>query len=422
MKRSAPNRTAYDRTAYQPKPVERIEVEDGHIKKRTILLIIAIVVAVAAFAYGIANYTHVDTGWREIEIDTKEMNCSQDFVFNYYLGGGGASALSEYRALVSLYSTATERAYRIFNSYEAFTGGNNLYAVNQSVNAPVHVDPVLYQAFELIERLDSRYVYLAPVYAEYHSLFFCNEDWETEGYDPYQNADIREYFAQAAAFAQDPEQVHVELLGNNTLQLNVSEEYAAFAEENGISTYVDFFWMKDAFIVDFLANTMENSGYTRGAISSYDGFVRCLSDEQLSYSYHFYDLLQGSSICNAARLNYTGGTSLVHLHSFPIDPSKEIYYYQFEDGAVRHAYADLSDGLSKAAVPAMIATSREMGCAETLLRLLPLYAADTLDQDGLAQLTAEGIFPLYSVDRRIITSSPEVMLDDVLEGYEVVAP
>lgn len=413
-------RTAPDRTAYRPKPVERVEVEERHVKGRTILLVIAIVVAVGAFVHVISTFTHVDTGWREIEANTSEMNCSQDFVFHYDLGASGMSAIAENRALVSLYTEATEKAYRVFNSQEAFP--QNLVVLNRNVNVPVQVDPVLYQAFELIDRLGSRYVYLAPVYAEYHNLFFCNDDWETEGYDPYQNADMSEYFAQVAAFARNPEDIRVELLGDNILQLTVSEEYAAFAMENGIVNYVDFYWMKDAFIIDYLAQVMEDNGYNRGAISSYDGFVRCLGEEQLGYSYYFYDLLKDSVACNAARLNYQGGTSLVYLHSFPINADKEIYYYQFRDGTVRTAYADIADGKSKAVTPAMIATSRTVGCAETLLRLLPLYATDTLNAEGLSQLSAEGIFPLYSVEKRIITTSPDVMLDEVLEGYQVIAP
>lgn len=415
-------RTAPDRTAYQPKPVDRVEVHEGNVKARTILLVLAILIAVIAFSFAIGSATKVDTGWREIEADTAEMNCGQDFEFSYYLGGSGISATAEHKAIVTLYTQATETAYRVFNTQEAFEGTNNLFFLNRNINTPVQVDPLLYQAFGLVQQLESRYVYLAPVYAEYNSLFFCNDDWETEGYDPYQNADISDYFQQVAAFARDPASVNVELLGNNTLQLNVSEAYATFAKENGIVNYVDFYWMKDAFIIDYLAQVMEDNGYNRGAISSYDGFVRCLSEEQLSYSFNFYDLLQDSTACQAARLNYTGGTSLVHLHSFPLNPQKEMYYYQFEDGSVRTAYVDMADGRSKSVTPTMIATSRSAGCAETLLRLLPYYAADALDEAGLAQLTQAGIYPLYSLDKRIITTSDQVTLDEVFEGYQVVNP
>ena len=63
-------RTAPDRTAYQPKPVERVEVHEGNIKARIIFLILAVLIAVIAFSFAIGSATKVDTGWREIEAAT----------------------------------------------------------------------------------------------------------------------------------------------------------------------------------------------------------------------------------------------------------------------------------------------------------------------------------------------------------------
>lgn len=414
-------RTAPDRTAYQPKPVERVELDEKNTKARITLVILAVVIAVIAFGYAIGSSTSVDHGWREIEADgAAGMNCSQDFQFNYYLGGSGMSAAAELKAITNLYTQATTTAYHAFNANELGQGTNNLFFLNRNVNTPIQVDPVLYQAFETVNSLDSRYVFMAPVFAEYHSLFFCSEDWETAGFDPYQNEDIRQYVAQVAAFARSPEHVRIDLMGDHTLQLTVSDEYLAFAKENGIVNLVDFYWMKDAFIIDYLARVMEENGYNRGAISSYDGFVRCLSADQLGYSFHLYDLLEGSTVCKAARLNYTGCTSLVHLHSFPLNKEKELYFYQFDDGTVRTPHVDMADGLSKTALPALIGTSRTVGCAEMLLRLLPYYAADNLDAAGLRRL--EGIYPLYCTEKRIMTTTPDVTLDEVFEGYEVIPP
>ena len=418
MKRSAP-----DRTVFQPKPVHRVEVHDGHARVRIILAALAVVIAVAAFACAIGALTRVDQGWREIEVSSSgEMNCSQDFIFSYDLSGSGMAAAAELKAITALYTEATERTYRVFSAYEACEEANNLYALNRSVNTPIQVDPLLYQTFEQLERLGSRYVYLAPVYAEYQSLFFCTEDWETEGFDPYQNEDIRLFVGQAAAFARSPADVRVELLGNSTLQLTVSDAYLSFAAEYGIVNLVDFSWMKNAFIIDTLAQVMEDAGYNRGVISSYDGFVRSLSAPQLCYSYNLYDRPQGQQVCKAACLSYAGGTSLVSLRNFPLNPQKEIFYYQFADGTVRTAFADLKDGMSRSVLPAMLATSHSASCAETLLRLLPFYAAETLDEAGIMALVDQGVFPLYPLNGGIVATDSEVTLDDVAEGYQVIRP
>lgn len=414
------NRTARDRTYDQPKPVERVELNEKHPRARMIILIAAIVVALIAFGHIIVTRATVTNGWREIEANTTadRVNVGQDFSFLYHLGSSGVSAAAESKALVILYTDAATEAYRIFNHHEAFEGVNNLYTLNQQVNTPVQVDPALYQAFELIDRLNSRYVYLAPVYAEYHNLFFCNDDWETVSFDPYQNEEVRAYFAQAAEFAADSAEVNVDLLGDNTVQLTVSDRYLAFAEEYGITSFVDFYWMTDAFVIDYLAQVIEENGYDKGVLSSYDGFTRCLSNTDIEYSYPVYDELENSLILTAATMNYAGGTTLVNLHRMPLNTEKEIYYYRFDDGSVRSAHADIADGLSKAVTRVMIATSDSMGCAEALMRLMPVYAADALDEAAVSQLTEEGLYPLYCVDRQVFSTDPDVTLTDVKEGYQ----
>lgn len=413
-------RTAPDRTVNQPKPVQRIELDEKHVKKRIILIVVLVLIAIAAFAHVIINKATVASGWREIEANSSsKVNCSQNFVFDYNLGASGLSASAENKAIVKLYTEATEKAYRVFNSRETFEGENNICSLNRNVNTPLEIPQELYSAFEKLESLSSRYHYLAPVYADYHSLFFCGEDWETAGFDAYQNADVRAYFKEIAAFAGNPGHVQVQLLGNNTAKLFVSEEYLAYAREYGIAEFVDFYWMNDAFIIDYLAEIMEKSGYTRGAISSYNGFVRCLSDSREGYSFFLYDTYSEGITANAARLNYPGGTSLVHLHNMPLNIEKEIYYYQFSDGSVRTAYLDMDDALNKTVTPVMIATSESAGCVETLMRLLPLYAADQLDEGAVMNLRRFDIHPVYIKGREIITTDDRVTVSHLFEGYTV---
>lgn len=64
---------------------------------------------------------------------------------------------------------------------------------------------------------------------------------ETVDFDPYQNEEIAAYFAEISAFAQDEHAVQIELLGENRIKLFVSEEYLAYASEEGISDFIDFY-------------------------------------------------------------------------------------------------------------------------------------------------------------------------------------
>ena len=413
-------RTAADRTANQPKPVERVEVNEHGTKKRIVLLVVAILVALGAFTYAISTLVTVESGWREIEATSaSEMNCAQDFTFQYYLGGSGADAAAENKELSMLYTQATEKAYQIFNAREASLEYNNLYYLNRTLNQPVQVPRELYAAFELVEKTGSRYIYLGPAFQEYHSLFFCTEDWETEGFDPYQNGDQKEYLQKVAQFAADPAHIQLQLMGDNTVRLAVSEEYQAFAREYGIVDFIDLYILQDAFIVDFLAESMENAGYNRGMISCYDGYTRCLSEGQLSYTDHLYNPTDPKHVEKAADVQLMGGTALVKLHEMRLNTRKELYYYQFENGDMRTAYLDEQDALCKAALPVLYATAYDMGCAEAAMRLLPLYATDVLDEAGFMALAGEGIYPLYCDGNTIVSTDPAVTLSAVAQGYTV---
>mgnify|MGYP000381736068 CR=1 FL=1 len=413
-------RYAAERSANQPKPVEKVEVKEGGTKKRIVLLIVAILVALGAFTYAISTLVTVEKGWRVIEATSaSEMNCAQDFTFQYYLGGSGANAAAENKELSMLYTKATEDAYQIFNAREASLTYNNLYYLNRRPNQPVQVPQELYAAFELVEKTGSRYMYLGPAFQEYHSIFFCTEDWETESFDPYQNEDQKAYLQAVAQFAADPAHVQVQLMGDNTVQLYVSESYLAFARENGIVDFVDLYLLQDAFIVDYLAETIEKAGYNRGMLSSYDGYTRCLSESQISYTTPLYNPVDATHVEKAADVQVMGGTALVQMHSMPFNARKELYYYQFKNGDTRTAYLDEKDGLCKAAVPVLFATSREMSCAEAALRLMPFYAADTLDENGLKALEAEGLYPLYCEGKNLLSADPQVTLKPVTEGYTV---
>lgn len=413
-------RTAADRTANQPQPVERVNVNEKGTKKRVVLLIVAILVALGAFGYGIGTLTNVETGWYVIEATSaSEMNCAQDFVFRYDLGNSGISAAAENKALSMLYTEVTEKAYQIFNARENSLPYNNIYFLNRNINQPVQVDAALYNAFALSEETGSRYMYLGPAFQEYHSLFFCTEEWETEGYDPYQNEDQKAYLARIAAFACDPAHIQLQLMGDNTVQLNVSEEYQAFAKEYGIWDFLDLYLLKNAFIIDYLADTLQNAGYTRGVLSSYDGYTRCLSEQGFTYANPVYAPVDALHVTEAARVQYPGGTAVVQFHSMPLNTQKELYYFQFKNGDTRTAYLDEKDGLCKAAIPFLSVTGRERGCAEMALQLMPLYAAETLDMHALQALEGEGIYPLYCDGNVIHITDPAMTAEAVEEGFSI---
>jgi hypothetical protein len=389
------SRTAKNRDLPHPKPVQKIELSEKNVKLRILFIVLFLALALAAFTRGIQGLLTTESGYVTITPQSSaELNCSSEFVFQYNLGAGHASATAEKKAITALYTDAAVTAFQVFHKEQAFDGVYNVYYINQHPGEVIEVDELLYQAFLQLEESGRRDLYLAPIYAEYENLFGCQEDSLAYNFDPYRNEELREEFAKTAEFINDPDAVQVVLLGDNKIKLQVSEEYAAYWEETGYASYIDFSWMKNAFIIDYLADVMMENGYTRGSISSYDGFVRNLDDSGNAYSFNLYDRV-GQTVYPAATMEYSGAAAIVYLRSYKMNSLDAQHYYELENGEVRTPYVDTADGLCKNALNNLVSYSYKEGCAAVLLRMMPLYIADAFDKTAVAALSSEGIYSVY---------------------------
>ncbi len=388
----------------------------AHSGRRLAAAVILLVVGVVALAYAFTGLFAAKKGWQEIEADTKngEIGCGGDFVLLYELGASGESVSAEKRGLTAVYTDATVQAARLFDSALSYEGVHNIWYINRHPNEAVDVDPALYQALEQVAASGDRSLYLGPVYEIYNGLFSCADDAQTADFDPRQNASLREYFARCAAYGADPSSVDLELLGDGKVKLVVSEEYLAFAREQEIERFIDLYWMKNAFIADYLAQTLIENGYTRGALSSYDGFMCNLGGGEESFAIDVYD-----RAVPAGSMTYAGQMSLVYLRGYPGNGMDGRRFYEMADNTVLSAYLDPADGLCKTAWDDLLAYARGGSCGRTVLALAPLFVAERPDTGGLEALAREGIFTVRCENGQVRCTDPDLPVT-AEEGYTAV--
>ena len=402
------------------RPVQRVELSERNPKQRFIAVIICLLVASAAFIYALNGLMSNDSGWTNIEVSSSaETNCGEDFIFQYYIGAGSVDATAERKALTLLYTDIMVKSYELFHNDEAFEDVTNIYEINQHPNEVLEVDPVLYQAFETVVESGRREIYLAPIYVEYKNLFFCEDDSQTVNYDVEQNADLSDYFAQVLPYCNDPSMVNVELLGENRIRLAVSEQYLSFAKENQIEDFVDFGWMKNAFICDYAAEELAEKHYTFGNLTSCDGFTRNLDvkmgeRQEMEYAFNIYDR-QGNTIYPAGVMNYTGAISIVSLHNYPMSEKEKYNYYEFKNGDIRTYYIDATDGRCRSSVNNLVSYSGEKGCAGVLLDVLPLYISEEMDAKALKDLSKWGTDSIYGDNGVLFYTEEALSLTDLYE-------
>ena len=382
------------------------------------LAAVLLVMGAAALVYAMMLLYGAKGGWQSIDAEiTGNLSCAGDFSLTYELGAGEEKVSAENRALSVLYTSAAERAYVLFD-VDAEPAGGSLSWLNAHPNEDVVLDPALYKALEEVAASGDRTLYMGPAWGYYENVFACGDDAMTADFDPAQNGDTKAWYAACAAYANDPASVDVELLGDDTVRLKVSEEYLAFAEENELDAFLDFGWMKNAFIADYLADTLLDHGYTHGALSSYDGFHRCLDDRDVVYGLGIWDRMEGDPI-QAAAMTYAGQRRMVSLRDYPVDEQSAGRFYTFRDGHILTPYMDPADGLTRCAVHNLTGYSDTLSCGELALKLAPIYVADSLDEAALEALAGEGVYTAWCEDGKVLYTDPDIELVDLYETDEL---
>lgn len=413
-------RTARDnRDLPHPRPVEKIQLSDEHVGRRLAATVILLVIGAAALAYAFAQMAAPESGWQTIEASTAQgPSLSGELTLLYELGTGEESPSAEGSAISALYSDACRTLYQLFHTTESFESVTNLRDLSLHPNETLTVDEVLYRALETVQRSGDRTIYLGPVYERYNGLFSCQTDEERAAFDPRLSADVAREYETLAAYARDQSAIDLRLLEDQQVCLYVSEDYLAFARREGVERFLDFGWLKNAFVVDAVAEQMMEAGFTHGVISSYDGFQRNLDSRETAYGQNVLDYADGT-LYTAAVLSYQGPRSMVCLRNFAVEELDGHRICRLESGEMRTTYLSPEDGLCRSAVHDLIGYSQELGCGETALKLAPVYVAETLDPGALEGLAREGIQSVYCKDWVIHATEPDVEITQLYEGDEV---
>jgi len=406
------SKNARDKRPYI-RPVTRIQLSENNVKLRMILIVVVLSIAVVAVVYGLMSMLNTEPGWQEVEVSSANANCSQDFVLMYEFGKDGVSATEEYRAVSGMYTQLTEFGYQIFSADAQIPDLGNVYFLNRHPNERVIVAHELYLALELLEKYESRYLFLGPVYDVYDAVFLSETSAEAALYDPVRNPELAAYVQETATFCADPDMIHVELLGDDQVELVVAEEYLVYARENGIETLLDFGWMTNAFIADYMAETLAASQYTNGYLASYDGFTRNLDDRGNRYSFNLFDRME-NTISMPARMHYDVPMSIVFLRNYPLSEQDRWHYFAYDDGDIATTMLSPVNGMRENATDNLVGYSTDFGCAEILLQMAPYFIAPELAEEKL--LSMERVEFIWGQDNALWYTDPEAELEILAES------
>lgn len=394
---------------FEGKRLHHFELSGANRTVRWVLIVILLVIAAVALSAGLMGALQTNAGWQTVEGNTTGLNCGDEFVLRYEFGAGDLSATAENKQLQQLYGKALEDAWKLFFNEAGATDLNGIHAINANPNREITVDEGLYKALTQMVQSGSRALYLAPVYAAYDGVFYSETDADAAQYDPALDDAQRSYVQALAQWAMDPDMIELRLLGENRVLLQVSEEYLAFRQEQEITNLVDFGWLRNAFIADYIADLMTENGLTNGFIASVDGFTRNLDRRDNSYVLNLFNL-GDAGIDQAGTIEYSGPMSLVFLRAYPMYDQAFHRYYCYADGRIVTAMIDPVDGMSKAALSNLVSYSEDLGCGQLALAMMPVFVADDFDETALQSLVSQNIYSIWFRDHQIHFNQPDLTL------------
>lgn len=387
----------------EPKPITRVEISEKNQTLRIVAAVLLLVIGAVGITVGIMSLLNKETGWQNVQANVQERNCSEQFLLQYNFAGSGAEATALNTQLQTAYGEACVKAYQLFTPDEAIEGVQNVYYVNHHPNEVVTVDPVLYAAFEKVA--DTPWIYMGPAYAHYNNIIFNAEEAIVPSLDPVQSGEAAEYVGTIAEFAADRNAVKLELLGNYQVRLAVSQEYLDFAAKEEFDTFIDFAYMTNAFIIDYLADTLIDRGLTDGYLVSADGFTRNL-DSKHKFSFNIFDRVE-NTVYPAAVMEYQGPISIVFLKDYTTGNS-DVNYREVGSRFV-HLMADPADGIYRTAQENLVSYSYDTGCADVLLKMLPGFVGSNF-------VVPEGVFSVWCEGGTVCYNDSTVTMGQLLQG------
>ena len=364
-----------------PKPVKKIELNEKNVKLRFILFILSFLVVVACAILIFVNLFKKESGFTTIEA-YPTINMQNDFVFSYDVGNTDLSITEEINNLSNKYTSLLEFSYIQFDIYSDHNQKNINY-INNHINQDIQISELLYDSIEDVVNENEKLLYLAPIYAYYNDMFSTELDLNM--LDPYQNINVQNYFKDILDYINS-NSIKINLLSNNTINLYVSEDYINYLNENDVFYYIDFGFLKNSFIIDYIAENLLLAGYNKGNIKSYDGYFVNL-DSSLDYNF-VIDVLDnvnnfGSRVCN---FTVKGKTSVVQFRNFMYYQNDIYRYVKMPDNSYRHIYIDYNDGLSKSSTNSLTSYSTELSCSEIALKTYRGFISDNFSLAATDQI------------------------------------
>ena len=326
---------------------DRIQVSEKHVGLRVVFFVVAVLVAVGAFSYGISALGAKQSGYQPIEAsaDADAPFYNKEVTFSYYLEGSSGAIKKATKELVGVYTPILAAAYKQLDSENEYAGAVSIGALNNHLGEEIGVSTELYAVLKdayarTLERRNFN-MFAGALFAEWKSVLILDDP---EGFDPLTNDAMAARFADIAAQVSDLDNFSLEFLDDekHIVRFFVSDEYSAFCNEMEIEAgALDLNLLTNAYRLEMIASSLEGLGFVDGYLLSQDGLAITLSGCRRQ-GYALYGMEDGS-VVERGSFEVEGSSRKAFMAAFPLGPYSGSYH-SVVDGRLRHLFFDVSSG------------------------------------------------------------------------------
>lgn len=302
---------------------------------RAIGFILALGIAIFAFTRGAVGIGRKSSGYQLVQTDPDEeaVLFASDFEFRYYLEGTSNEIKQALKELQSVYSPTLCRYYKLLDSEHEYTGYSNLATLNAHIGEDVCVNA------ELLEILKDAYaktleaqgfnMFAGAYYKHWDSILMLEEPMD---FDPLVNADEAHRLETLADMTSDLSHFAFRVVdeAKGTVRIDVDDEYMAMLREQEESTaIVDMNLLREAYILDGVADSLTDKGYTQGYLGSAHGVIVSLP-ESVGGQYVLYGY-DGDAITIDGTIDKQPGSAYCTFRNFAVS-AEELRYYDIRVG------------------------------------------------------------------------------------------
>lgn len=351
---------------------------------RIILLVLAFLVAVTAFAYGFREMTNREPGYYEIvaKQDESASLYTNGYRLYCYFDGKSNEIKQEFNAATALYEESMGRIYRLLDAYNTYDGYVNLATLNQNLNTVQKIPTELYTVLTDAEQRLDRYglnLYDGILRSNWEAIRYLEEPL---AYDPIYNADVAERMEKIKKLITDRTALKLEVIDASscTVRLTASESFlSALADLEETAPVLELGVLREAYTLMYVAGKLNAAGFTRGYMTTDSGLAVLLKDTETGaqplYTYSDNQLLK------AADITLKGSDAICILRAFPLEG--DIGYYMADD-VFRHPYLS-ENGEPNRTLLAGIALS-DGDIVETCITVMSLFTKESdFPEDAVKQ-------------------------------------